>query len=421
MENIAALVRPDEVHSSVYTSPTLFQLEMQRVFGQAWLLAGHHSQIPNQGDYVLASIGDQPVLVVRGAGGAIQAFYNRCPHRGARLKSAPAGNSQAIVCPYHGWSFQLDGSVRFIPAQEEYDALHCSGRSLRKVPHLETYRGFIFVNAGERPAHALEDFLGPMKDVIDDLVDRAPADDLEIAPALLRHRYRGNWKLTFENLNDTIHAGVAHAAAARVANSILEREPAAANDPMLGLMAANGKPIQYFQQLRMVISPLGHSYFDAHMPTGYAPAIQEEYAAALDAARGAGSAQRILATRRHLGLLYPSSTWHARYQTVRIVQPLAPDLTEVVTMCFRLKGAPESTFASALAYCNGASSPLSSVITDDLEIYESIQRSVAGSDAWISLGRGRRADHAAGASVPATSEGYIRGQYGAWLRMMTEA
>jgi hypothetical protein len=189
---------------------------------------------------------------------------------------------------------------------------------------------------------------------------------------------------------------------------------------MLGLMAANGKPVKFFQKLRMTTSDRGHSYFEAHMPTAYEESVHREYFAALERARGKEAAERILSTRRHLGLLYPGSTWHARYQTVRIVQPLAPDLTEVVTMCFRLKGAPESTFSSAVSYSTGASSPLSSVITDDLEIYESIQRSAAGSSSWISIGRGSNigVDNAADGTVPATSEGYIRGQYRVWAELV---
>ncbi|MGE0798769.1 MAG: aromatic ring-hydroxylating dioxygenase subunit alpha [Lautropia sp.] len=421
MVRIADLVRPDGVHASVYSDAAIFRLEMTRLFGRTWLLAAHHSQIPEVGDYVLSRIGDQSIIVVRQTSDRIGAFYNRCPHRGARLKHADSGSATAFVCPYHGWSFQLDGAVRFVPAREEYPAGHCDGRGLERVANVATYRGFVFVNGSASPSEPLEEFLGPMKDVIDDLVDRAPADDLEIAPALLRHRYRGNWKLTFENLNDTIHAGVAHAVAARVADAIIAREPAAAQDPMLGLMSANGKPVKFFQQLRMTTSPHGHSYFEAHMPTAYPPAIHREYFETLAGARGNAEADRILATARHLGLLYPGSTWHARYQTVRLVQPLAPDLTEVITLCFRLKGAPESTMASALGYCNGSSSPLSSVITDDLEIYEAIQRNATSGDAWLSIGRGYRPGQPDDRQVAATSEAYIRGQYAAWQHRLQEA
>ena len=259
-----------------------------------------------------------------------------------------------------------------------------------------------------------------MLDVIDDLVDRAPADDLEVAPVVLRHRYRGNWKLSFENLNDTVHAGVAHVAAARAAQRVIGSIDDPSQHPLLGMMAANAKPLAFFHDLVSRTESRGHSVFGAHMPTEYPEPLQGEYFAALVASRGEKRATEILSRARHMALVYPGSFWHARYQTVRVIHPLAPDLTEIVTWSFRLKGAPAGTYDSALQYCTGSSSAMSTIITDDLDIYEGIQRNAAAAPGWLSIARGAgtSGNGAFPQEQPATSEAFIRNQYRAWLESL---
>jgi len=124
-----------------------------------------------------------------------------------------------------------------------------------------------------------------------------------------------------------------------------------------------------------------------------------------------------------VAVLYPGSSWHARYQTVRIIQPLAPDLTEVIAYVFELDGAPEDVMESALNYCNGSSSAFSTIITDDLEIYEGIQRSAREALGWLQISRqyGRQASAPGNDSYPATSEALIRNHYRSWVDAMCGA
>ncbi|NWE37480.1 Rieske 2Fe-2S domain-containing protein, partial [Pseudomonas gingeri] len=91
-EQIAALIRDDSVHKSVYTDPVLFQLEMERIYGSAWIYVGHESQVKNPGDYHTTRIGDQDVIMVRGANQAVSVLYNRCPHKGAKLVAEGDGS-----------------------------------------------------------------------------------------------------------------------------------------------------------------------------------------------------------------------------------------------------------------------------------------------------------------------------------------
>jgi len=85
------LVRPDRVHRSVYTDPAIFELEMERIFGRAWLILGHDSQIAAPGDYFTTRMGREPVIMSRGRDGAIHVLFNRCMHRGAKLATDDGG------------------------------------------------------------------------------------------------------------------------------------------------------------------------------------------------------------------------------------------------------------------------------------------------------------------------------------------
>lgn len=414
------LIREDAIHSSVYTDPEIFRLEMEVIFGRSWILLGHRSQLPSNGDYITSRIGSAAILIIRGTDGQIRAFLNHCPHRGTRLCSSPCGHAERVVCPYHGWVFSTVGELKAVPIQDEYPAsFKFRDHNLRAIARLETYRGFIFgCLATEAPS--LEQFLGRMRTSIDDLVDRAPDDKVEVTAAIVRHRYRGNWKLSFENLNDVLHAGVTHATSVRAARKISAQVGDPTKYPDLLMMTANGKPIRYFQELESVTEGYGHSFIGGHIDSAGPVKIEDPYGAALAAARGQARAEEILSIDRHLTLLYPSSTWNGRFQTVRIIHPLAVDLTEVIGLVFRLKGAPNETFEPARQYCTLATSALSNVVTDDLEIYEGIQRESVRSPAWLPISRGL--DPGNNSNVgrqPATSEAFIRNQYAHWLTMLS--
>lgn len=419
-----SLVRAGEVHRSVYTDPAIFELEMKRVFGRAWLYLAHESELPNAGDYVVRHLGTQAVILTRAKTGAIEAIFNRCTHRGATLcafekGSAPHGHQ----CPYHGWTFNADGSVRFVSNAGNYSGvLDSEEYAIRKV-RTESYRGFVFGNLAGDAAGELIDFLGHMKSSIDDLVDRSPTGRVEVGKYQLRHYYRANWKMTFENLNDTIHPGFAHSASVVSAKAVTAEVGRDNIVPTVGMMLANGKPIQFFQDLDMITTSGGHSYIGGHMGADYNPDTADAYTQSLIAYHGPDKAREVLSVDRHLMLLYPSSFWHARYQTIRIIRPVRHDLTEMIGFTFRLVGAPEETHVNAIEYCTGANSAASPVIADDLEIYE---RCLLGngydSREWIPMNRGALEDREHNnlfTRTPATSEAYIRNQFAAWAGYMS--
>ena len=136
------MLREGAVHRAAYVDPAVFALEQERIFRRAWLYVGHESEVASPGDYVLRRLGPEEVLLVRREDGGLSLLHNRCAHRGARIVSEPAGNARQLRCPYHAWSYALDGRLLGVPLPEGYAAKPDLG--LAKVARVESYRGFVF-------------------------------------------------------------------------------------------------------------------------------------------------------------------------------------------------------------------------------------------------------------------------------------
>ena len=126
-----------------YTDPAVYEKDLAEVFFRHWIYAGHASRLPEAGSYFLFELGGESIILVRGRDGEIRALANVCRHRGSRLCTAPAGRVAAFVCPYHAWTYGLDGRLRsrrampadFDPARYGLKALRC-----------EVFHGMIFIN-----------------------------------------------------------------------------------------------------------------------------------------------------------------------------------------------------------------------------------------------------------------------------------
>ena len=137
-DEIARLIEPGRVSRRVYTDPDIFELEMRRLFGRAWLYVGHESQVPNPGDFVTTELGRQPVVMIRHHDNTVRVLLNRCSHRANQICEAPRGNSRALRCQYHGWTFAADGTLfvgdrsqfrsEFLRACNKNITLACSDR-----------------------------------------------------------------------------------------------------------------------------------------------------------------------------------------------------------------------------------------------------------------------------------------------------
>ena len=144
---IAALIRPGRVHRRVYTDPEIFELEMERIYGRAWLFVGHTSQVPNPGDYITTELARQPVIMIRHSDGNIKLLFNRCAHRGAKLAPLRTGHAPRITCCYHGWTFDSDGTLLHVPVPEG-----CSAGSTNAIFRSAASRASAFIGVSSLPA-----------------------------------------------------------------------------------------------------------------------------------------------------------------------------------------------------------------------------------------------------------------------------
>jgi phenylpropionate dioxygenase-like ring-hydroxylating dioxygenase large terminal subunit len=188
-----------------YRSARFFEQEKAAVFRQAWQVVCHLNDVPEAGDYHTLDFLGERVVVLRGDDGAVRAFHNVCRHRAARLADGDRGNcGLGLTCPYHAWSYGLDGSLRGVPRWQDFRDLDMSRHGLVPVEH-EVFAGFVFVRfAPGLPSVA--EMMAPYA------AELAPYRFEELVPqgrVTLRPR-SVNWKNVADNYSDGLHITVAH-------------------------------------------------------------------------------------------------------------------------------------------------------------------------------------------------------------------
>ena len=437
-ENLSSLVEPGRVSRRLYTDPAIFEAEVTRIFGRAWLWLGHESQIKEPGDFFTTRMGRDRIIVARHDDGEIYAFHNRCTHRGAEICPKRSGHAEHFECPYHAWTYRTDGSLKSVPLRKGYgDGFddRAAKLALEPVARLSAYRGFIF---GSHAADGddLETFLGPdVRAAFDNFVDRAPDGTVEMAGGRTVQRYRGNWKLQIENSIDLLHPLILHHSAVDAADRVDHggREPSIEWDTV----KANGLSFSEWDQLQVAALPRGHCWMggfltksvdeDAAKPVtdedGWR-ALQAEYRGIMIARHGVERTDEILAFNRHNTIVYPNLFVNARLAQIRILHPSAADITEQHGFIFRLGGAPERMFEASVRMVNTNNSPSSIVTSDDHEVFERIQESLAWGDSeWLDWSRGidQESETGNGRTGVGTNEVAMRNQHRAWADYMAGA
>jgi salicylate 5-hydroxylase large subunit len=197
----------------VYTDPEIYGREQARIFrGPSWSYVALACEVPNPGDFVRTSVGETPVVVVRDRGGELRVVVNRCAHRGAMFCREPYGNTTKFECPYHQWTYTLDGRLVGVPFEKgrngeggmpaDFDVA-CNGLETLRVAERH---GVVFASH-DADVEPFEDYLGEeMLGWFDRVFDGRPLRLL----GHMRQRLPCNWKLMFENIKDPYHATLLH-------------------------------------------------------------------------------------------------------------------------------------------------------------------------------------------------------------------
>jgi len=185
-----------------YCDDEVFAADQREVIGRKWIVAGHVDQIRRKGDYFLFKIGTESIIVVRGDDASVNAFYNVCRHRGSVICTETQGHVTRLTCPYHAWSYGLDGALlaaRLMPVD-----FSKADNGLHRC-HVRVFHGFIFINLAESEPKDFDATFG----------DLAPYLDFHgFADARIAHRESyptdANWKLVVENFVECYHCTPAH-------------------------------------------------------------------------------------------------------------------------------------------------------------------------------------------------------------------
>ena len=195
-----------QIKTEYYTSPEIYKLEQEMIFRRAWLLIGRVEEVAQAGDFIVRDIPPvhANVVITHGKDGNIRAFHNSCSHRGVALVCQDHGNALTFRCPYHAWTYGIDGSLRAIPAEQDFPQIDKEKNGLAPV-HLDIWNGFIFLNFAATPETSLHEFLAGL----DVMLDGAPFEQFPFYTQV-SDEIDCNWKNLVNAFNEGYHVSILH-------------------------------------------------------------------------------------------------------------------------------------------------------------------------------------------------------------------
>lgn len=188
-----------------YLEQHWFDREQELIFNTSWAVVGLTNELPEAGDYITGRVGRYPLVVIRGADGELRAFHNTCRHRGTQLLRATGKKRAAINCPYHNWSYSIEGKLISVPQRKLFDEAVLDTLALHPAAIAE-WNGIVFVHPSATPPETLDDWLG---DFPNHFGPHTPLD-YEMLPTDV-HEWAANWKIVVENYVDGYHLFHLHA------------------------------------------------------------------------------------------------------------------------------------------------------------------------------------------------------------------
>lgn len=194
------------VPMAYYTDPSYFERERDMIFRRVWLMVAREEEVAGPGDFIVRELPtlQASVVIARGKDGIVRAFHNSCSHRGVALVCQERGTAAAFRCPYHAWTYGVDGSLRAIPSEKDFPHIDKSKSGLTPI-HLDVWQGFIFLNFAPKPEASLHEFLAGL----DTLLDGAPFGEFPFH-IKVANEIGCNWKNLVNAFNEGYHVAVLH-------------------------------------------------------------------------------------------------------------------------------------------------------------------------------------------------------------------
>ena len=413
--DLDALYSPDsKVATAMYEDPDLFAQEMEKIFKRTWVWIAHESEFPDKGSFRLSNVGLEPVIVVRDRKGVIHCLVNRCRHRAATVCEVKQGKTASFQCPYHGWGYGLDGSLRAVPYPEQYgEDFNKATLGLQRL-RVESYQGMVFATFND-DAEPLVDFLGEgVRRYIDLFMKQGGGFPVKV---LGEHQFSVpmNWKVQLENTTDAYHFPVVH------------------KSFMQSLDGATEEMFDFLDKGRGFVEDLGNGHSVMVMIPGLVDLdenlddpIPDRFAELAQELRDDGypedQVRKIVRAVTGAGFnlnLFPNVSFSLSF--FRVLTPVNVAQTDIRHMALGMDGGPAAANRMRLRLHEHFQGPMGFGSPDDAEVWERVQRGTRGGpDLPVLVNRGlvdeEPGDHGPRGHISA--ETGMRAAYQMWKRMM---
>jgi phenylpropionate dioxygenase-like ring-hydroxylating dioxygenase large terminal subunit len=349
-----------KISRDIFVDKDLYEREKERVFARAWLYVGHESQVKKPGDFFVSRMGEESVILTRDNTGQIRVFLNTCRHRGMRVCRYDQGNTKAFYCPYHGWSYGLDGKLTHVQAYEtSYTPPFPKDEwALVEVPKLANLQGTIWAS-WDKDAPSFKEYLGDAYAGLDSGLRAWDGSDhgVELLGPPQKWIVPSNWKFVAENFAGDVLHGVSHRSV-----------------EMVGIGPGASKSRRDSPGERILTTfPGGHGFYYGVMPIDQP---RSDYAAAPAVAayfqecwqrrvQRMGKSAGVMPT---LGTVFPNMSFHAQQpRTILVSHPRGPNETEMWRVYFVDKAAPPEVRTWLRRYYMRYSGPGGLTEQDDME------------------------------------------------------